>query len=241
VAIEHSKQGESKVNTVRFARVLAVLVSAFLATSALLAATNAEFEEAMSADGLQKIKVKGIDLAYALPGATLAGYNRVMIDPFTVQFHKDWNPDKTGSHFKLSTEERENIRTRVAKVVYEEFVKELQTKSSYQIVTEPGPDVLRVEGIIINLYVNAPDTMTPGRSRVYTVSAGEMTLLVQLHDSESGAVIARAYDRREARDAGGTMTLSSGVANESEGRYIASSWARILRNGLDKAHGIGQK
>lgn len=220
----------------RCLQVAALMAAAALATNAW-AGSKEQFDEAMSADGLQKIKVKGIDVAYALPGATLAGYNKVIVDPIDVAFHKDWNPEKTGSRFKLSTEERENIRTGVGKLVHEEFVKELQKNNSYQVVTEPGPDVLRVQAMIINLYVNAPDTMTSGRSRTYTVSAGEMTLVIQLHDSESGAVIARAVDRREANDTG-MMQLSNSVVNASEARFIASSWAKILKNSLDKAHGI---
>jgi hypothetical protein len=231
------------VNAVRYARVLVLLVLALLSTSTLstsaLAASKADLEEVMSADGLQKTKVKGIDLAYKLPGATLAGYNKVMIDPVTVQFHKDWDPERTGSRFKLSADERENIRTGVAKLVREEFIEELQKKSAYQVVTEAGPDVLRVQAIIINLYVNAPDTMSAGRSRTYTVSAGEMTLVMELYDSETGQVLARVIDRREATDTG-SMRLSSSVVNASEARMIASSWARILRSRLDAAHGIGK-
>ncbi|HZF14307.1 MAG TPA: DUF3313 family protein [Steroidobacteraceae bacterium] len=220
----------------RCLQVAAIAAAALLMANAW-AGSKEDFDEAMSADGLQKIKVKGIDVAYALPGATLAGYNKVIIDPIDVAFHKDWDPERTGSRFKLSAEERENIRTGVSKIVHEEFVKELQKNNSYQIVTEAGPDVLRVEAMIINLYVNAPDTMTAGRSRTYTVSAGEMTLVIQLHDSESGAVIARAVDRREGSDSG-MMELSNSVVNASEARSIASIWARILKKGLDNAHGI---
>ena len=227
------------MNTTRCLRVVALLATTFLIANAW-AARAADIDEVMSADGLQKIEVKGIDLAYALPGATLAGYDKVMIDPIDVSFHKEWDPKKTGSSLKLSAEDRENIRTGVAKIVYDEFIKELQDKSSYQVVNEAGPDVMRVEAMIINLYVNAPDPMTPGRSRTYTVSAGEMTLVIQLHDSESGAVIARAIDRREGRNSA-MMTLSSSVFNAAEARSIASSWARILRSALDKAHGIGKK
>jgi hypothetical protein len=35
--------------------------------------------------------------------------------------------------------------------------------------------------------------------------------------------------------------LTSSATNEDDARSIASGWARILRNGLDKAHGIGKK
>jgi hypothetical protein len=231
---------ELDMDIVRRAGLFAVL-AALLASAAALAATKADFDAAMSHDGLQKITVKGIGLAYARPGATLAGYNRVQIDPVQVAFRKDWNPTKTGSNFKLGTEERENIRTGVAKLVQEEFVKALEAKSAYKVVNEAGPDVLRVKVHVVNLYVNAPDTKSAGRSRTYIVSAGEMTMFAELCDSESGETLARIVDRREARSVAGIVTLSNSVENAGEARDIASSWARILRDGLDKAHGIGRK
>ena len=201
---------------------------------------RAALEEGMSHDGLQKIKVKGIDLAYARPGASLAGYNKLIIDPVEVAFRKDWDPTRTGSRAKLDAKERESIRSGVATIVQEEFAKEIGKGGTYQVVTEAGPDVLRLRASIADLYVNAPDTMSPGRSRTYTVSAGEMTLVAELVDSESGQVIARVVDRRESQGTG-MMTLTNSVVNRQEAGIIASSWARILRKRLDAAHGIGRK
>jgi len=227
------------MNHIRTTRSVTVLASTLLLTSAF-AASKADLDEAMSHDGLQKIKVKGIDLAYALPGATLAGYSKVLLDPIEVSFRKDWDPTRAGSRIKLDSAERENIKSGVAKIVYDEFVRELQAKGNYAVVQAPGPDVLRVKASITNLYVNAPDTMSAGRSRTYTVSAGEMTIAADLYDSETGQVLARVVDRREARDTG-MMTLTNSVVNASEARAIASSWARILHSRLDAAHGIGKK
>jgi len=230
-----------EMNTLRRVGSAAALALALASSTALAAtATLAGLEEAMSHDGLQKITVKGTDLAYARPGATLADYNRVQLDPIQVSFRKDWEPTRTGSRIKLSTEEREKIRTGVATVVQEEFVRELQSKSSYKVVNEAAPDVLRVKVHVVNLYVNAPDTPSAGRSRTYTVSAGEMTLYAELFDSETGEILARVIDRREARGSN-MMTLSDGVMNRAEAQEIASAWARILRTGLDNAHGIGKK
>lgn len=219
---------------------VATLALVALAAPAAFAQSKAELDEAMSHDGLQRIKVKGIDLAYSRPGASLAGYNAVMIDPIDVSFRKDWDPTKPGSRTKLSTAERDNIRRGVADIVREELVKELQGKSVYKVVTAPGPDVLRVRAAIANLYVNAPDTMSAGRTRTYAVSAGEMTLVAELLDSETGSIVSRVIDRREAQGTG-TMTLTNSVVNAAEARSIASSWARILRSRLDAAHGIGRK
>lgn len=216
------------------------LAAVLLFTGPVLAQGKAELEEAMSHDGLARIKVKGIDLAYARPGATLAGYDAVIIDPVEVAFRKDWDPTKPGSRQKLTTAERDSIRRGVADIVREEFGKALQKKSAYKVVTAAAPNVLRVRAGIANLYVNAPDTMSAGRTRTYTVSAGEMTLVAELLDSETGEIVARVVDRREAQGTG-MMTLTNSVVNAAEARSIAASWARILRDRLDAAHGIGRK
>lgn len=219
-----------------------LMLGSMLAFSSAFAASSKDLDELMSHDGLQKISVKGIDLVYALPGATLATYDSVMIDKrVEVAFRKDFDPKKTGSRMKLTTAELDEIRARVGQAVYEEFVKELTTKKgTYALSETAGPNVLVVRLSIANLYANAPDTMQPGRSRTYTVSAGEMTLFTELFDSETGAVLARVIDRREARDTGMLMMTDS-VTNSAEVRNMARTWARILRERMDAAHGIGKK
>jgi hypothetical protein len=203
------------------------------AASAQSASQRRDIAEALSVDGLKEIKVRGIDMAFARPGASLAGYTKVRIEPIGVSFHKNWNPTVPGSRFRLSTEQQENIRNGVGKLVYDTFVDELQ-KNGYDIVKTAGPDVLDVQAAVINLYVNAPDVPTAGRVRTYTVSAGEMTLVAALADSETGEVIARVFDRTEGRNVG-NFTLSSNVFNVAEARAAAASWARTLRMSLDNA------
>jgi len=227
------------MNTRRRAWIAGALGCALLMTRAF-AAPSADVHAAMSYDGLERISVKGIDLAYARPGASLAAYEKVIIEPIEVAFRKDWNPKKTGSELKLSSTDRENIRTGVAKIVRDEFVRAIEAKSGYKVVAEPGPDVLRVKAMILNLYVSAPQGRTAARTQTYTVSAGEMTLVAELHDSETGQVLARVVDRQAARSSS-HMTFTNSAANTDEARDIASAWARALRDGLDKAHDIGRK
>ncbi|MCE9661003.1 MAG: DUF3313 domain-containing protein [Burkholderiales bacterium] len=217
-------------------RTACLLATTLVLTGAL--ASTKDLEALMSKDGLQKISVKGVDLAYARPGATLAAYKRVKLDPVEVEFSKSWNPTRTGSSLKLSTDEREKIRSGVAKLVEEEFARELQANNKYPVVAEAAPDVLRVKARIVNLYVNAPDTGT-GRSRTFVSSAGEMTLVAELSDSTSGQVLARVADRREAKTS--RMQMTNSIVNESEARIIAAAWAKTLHKALDKAQGIGSR
>jgi len=215
----------------------ACLLALTVALTNAPAATKKEVDQALSQGGLHKIKVKDIDLAYARPGASLAAYKRIKIDPVEVEFRKAKDPARAGSAIKLSSEEREKIRSNVARAVQEEFAKELQKSSAYKVASDAGPDVLRVKPRILDLYVNAPD-VGPGRTRTLVSSAGEMTLVAELSDSASGQVLARVADQRDASK-GGRLYLVNGTVNEEEARKIAAGWAQILRKALDKAHGIG--
>jgi len=215
----------------------ACLLALTVAFTSSPAASNKELDQALSRDGLQKIEVEGLDLAFARPGASLAAYKRVQLEPVAVEFRKSKDPSRTGSAVKLSSEERERIRSNMARVVHEEFVKELEKSSTYQVASGPGADVLRVKPRVLDLYMNAPD-VGPARSRTLVSSAGEMTLVADLADSTSGQVLARVADQRDAGK-GGRMYLVNGKVNEEEARKIAAGWAQILRKALDKAHGIG--
>jgi len=218
----------------------ACLIAIALGVTGSFAATKDDVDEAMSRGGLQRISVKGLELAYARPGATLAAYKRVKLDPVEVEFDKAWDPEKTGSRIKLSSEEREKIRAGVAKVVEEEFAKAVQKGGTYQIASESAADVLRVKASILNLYVNAPSAGGAGRSRTYVSSAGKMTLIAELADGASGQVLARVADRREANASGARrMELADRMMNEDAARQVAAEWARILRKALDKARAIG--
>lgn len=219
------------MNTCR--RAMFVALALLGAVNVTVAADKAAIEEAMSADGLQKTKVKGIDLTYVRPGESLAGYDKVLVDPVSVAFRKDFAPQKTGSRMPLNATELQKIRDSVGKIVHDEFVKELG-KGKTGIATGPGAGTLEVRASITDLYVNAPDTMQPGRSTTYTMNAGEMTLVMELVDSQSGQVIARVYDRREAREIG-SFQVTNSVTNTAEAASAARSWARILRTRLEAA------
>ncbi len=213
------------------------------ATSALAAAdsSKATLEKVLSHDGLEKVKTRDADQVYARPGASLAAYSKVIMGPVDVAFAKNWDPKRPGSSFRISNEEREGIRSGVAKIVRDEFIKTLQAKDGYPVVEQAAPDTLLLKVSIIDLYVNAPDVASTGFSRTYVTSAGEMTLVLEAFDSETGQILSRVVDRQVSDTRGGRMSWSNRVMNAGEAELIASGWARKLRKSLDKAHGLGQK
>ena len=221
-------------------RLASLVLSLALAPLSVGVAASPDIKTQATSDGLVPIKVKGLDQAYAAPGASLAAYRKVIIDPVEVAFRKDWNPNRTGSSFPLDIKDREAIRTNFSKLVREEFSRELKAKSRFQVVDVPGPDVLRVKADIVDLYVNAPESRESTMTHTYVISTGEMTLVAGLFDSETGAIIARVLDREESRGMGGQLMLTNSIVNEIEARRTAAQWAKILRTRLESAQQIGK-
>jgi len=179
-------------------------------------------------DGLKLVKLKGLDAAYARPGADFTIYTKLIIDPIQVAFAKDWDKKSTVYKQKLSQKELDDIKTKLGKLAEETFAAEFSKKNGMQIVTEPGPEVLRFSSAIVDLWPRAVDTQEPGRNYTYTTSAGSATLYAELRDSETGQLIGRVVDAREARNSG-TMRWTNSVENTAEARAMVSDWARILR------------
>jgi hypothetical protein len=101
------------------------------------------------------------------------------------------------------------------------------------VVSEAAPDVMRVSTAVINLYLNAPDTMSAGRSRTYTANAGEATLVMEVRDSQTGALLARVVDRRETIN-NPTPQVANRVTNTSDFRLLFKDWAGITVKGIEQ-------
>jgi hypothetical protein len=187
-------------------------------------------------DGLVRVKSEQLDHVYALPGATLAGYNRVRLDPVEVAFDKNWKPNSSGtaSAGRLSNDDLEKIKSTLASEFRTVFAAELG-KSGFTLVDENGDDVLRVTAAIIDLYITAPDKRTAGRSRTYVASTGHMRLVAELRDSVTGQLLARAVDTVQGRQTG-RFEVASSVTNTAAARTALTKWANVLRTGLDDAN-----
>lgn len=184
-------------------------------------------------DGLELKKNKKVDILYVRPGATLTGYTKIMMDPVQVAFSKSWDPRDYGGTFGLKTSDVERIRNGVGELARDTFVKVLD-KGGYPEVKAADAGVLRLSVYILDLYVNAPDTMQPGRNRSYSAEAGHMTLGIELRDAVTGTLMARALDR--SRSTGGDrFTWASGVSNRAEAERILTVWANKLKDALDAA------
>lgn len=205
------------------------------AVTAVYAKKEQELPEVTS-DGLHRVPDSRLAVVYAEPGADLAPYNRVKLLAAYVAFKKNWARDqrtRSVQPLRINSKEMERIKNSLATEFHEVFKKAL-TDAGYELSEEVAEDVMIVRPAIINLDVNAPDTMSPGRSTTFASSAGEMTLYIELYDSLSGDIIAKALDRRMDRDAG-IYTWTSSVTNRAAAQRILKGWAGVLVDALNEA------
>jgi hypothetical protein len=186
-------------------------------------------------DNLVRVKSNRMNFVYLLPGADFRGYTKVMLDPTQISFEKNWQRDynrtQRSPSSQISDADVEQAIADGGKDATEIFAQGFAA-GGYTVVTQPGPDVLRVTTAITNLYVTAPDKMTAGRSRTYARSAGSATLVVEVADSVSGAIMGRAVDNRVVGD--NTVRVRSSVTNRSDFRAMAQRWAKRGVEGLDE-------
>jgi hypothetical protein len=212
-----------------------------LATAALLMCTGTALADQMpeSWDGMVEVKPKRMDAAYVLPGADFRPYTKVLLDPTQVAFRKDWMKSMNESRDlgrRVTDEDAAKIME-AARSNFDDIFHEAYGKAGYTVVTAPGSDVLRISTAVINLYVNAPDKTSPGVTRTFTANAGEATLVIEVRDGATDALLGRVLDRRETREAGG-MQVANSVTNLADFRMLFKQWATTSTKGLEelKAH-----
>jgi len=192
-------------------------------------------------DGLTRMEGTVLDSVWARTDIDVAGYNKVMLEGLGVEFRPVTGPysgrggttsaatlRNSQTEFPLDEESQQLL----IKEIREAFVEELGKSDTFELVDEPGPDVLKLRVGLYDVVSRVPPE-TIGRSRIFLDSVGEATLVLELRESQSNAILVRAIDRRAAERPGQAIEATR-VTNVAEVRRLGRRWAVILRDGLDK-------
>ena len=214
--------------------ILLIIVSLSMASFSVLSKDKWEFPE-YTVEGLKRVpNPESLTVVYAEPGANLSQYKRVYITEPLVAFKKNWQRDQNRTvGTSISTSDMDRGKQAVAELFMDVFTKELE-KGGYQLTQERAEDVLIVKPAILDLDINAPDSMNATMGRSYSRDGGAMTLYIELYDSETDDLLAKAMDKRVSRN-DDYMYIQSRPAVRQEVRRLMKPWAEALRKGLDRA------
>jgi hypothetical protein len=190
----------------------------------------------LSSEGLQLLEKDRSGEIYANPNVDWSVYTEIKLEEATVAFRRNWQRDQNRyDPFKVRADDMEKMKARLSELFGEVFTEELSKDNGYVMAPSSGVNVLTIQPAIVDLDINAPDTMnSAGRSKQFTESAGEMTLKLALYDSVTGELLASASDRRESPYRG-YLQWTTSVSNQADARRMLQHWAKALRERLDRA------
>jgi len=160
-------------------------------------------------------KNSAVESAQISTDADFSKYDRLLAEDMGIFF-----PQNAAS----SDEDTQRIR----QIFRTAFIAELQ---GYDIVQEPGPRTMAVQASLIDLR-NSSGAPLPGmRREVRDMAAtGSIVFLMEMKDSESGAILARAADSAI------TPTLAATAGTDTDWSSVQSAaekWAALFRQFLD--------
>ncbi|MBW1844721.1 MAG: DUF3313 family protein [Deltaproteobacteria bacterium] len=210
---------------------LRTILGAVLAAALCAACATESRVPDVTHDGLERIENARVALAWVKPDADFSQYTHVGLLDCMVSFRRNWRMNHSG----VRTRDMERIKRDLADEFRTVFTQELEN-GGFPVVEAPDDHVLLIRPAIIDLNVAAPDTNSAGRSDSFTASPGQMTLVIELFDSVSNEILARAIDRRTARNVGNIRWTTRGT-NRDAARRILRRWAGMLVAKLDEVHG----
>lgn len=205
-----------------------------VALTVLLAAPSVVAAKAPDTwDNLIKVNSKKLEAVYLLPNADFRPYTKVMLDPAQVAFQQNWRSNINDASVGLDNRITDADATKIADTArsgFESIFAKAYADAGYQVVTTPGPDVLRLVTGVLNLSIDAPDTGM-SMATTYTAEAGEATVVIEARDSLTNAVLGRAVDQRAAGDMPGMRTSAT---NREDFEDLFKTWAKSSVQGLNE-------
>jgi len=163
------------------------------------------------------VQSDNVESAYIAANADFSKYSQLLADDMGIFFPKDaYTPP-------------EDIQ-RIRQIFRSAFLNELK---GYDIVTTPGPSTMRVQASLIDLRNNVtPGTLSSLSREVRDIASnGELLFLMEMRDSDTDAVLARAADSARTP----TFATSSDTGTDwSSVEAAAQHWAALFRNFLDQ-------
>jgi hypothetical protein len=134
-----------------------------------------------------------------------------------------------GIFFPQTTLTSDEDTQRIRQIFRDAFLSELE---GYAIVDKSGPTTMTVEASLVDLRNSAGTQMPKMRSSIRDLATpGSILFLMEMRDSESDRVLARAADSAKS------PTISTAAGEETDWASIKSAaqhWAALFRTFLDE-------
>ncbi len=195
------------------------------------APTQGRADAALNYEGLADVKVSTLDHAQVRPDVVFSVYTGVMLDDVELAFR---TPDRSQRQFPLDDEQKARFHDMLSQA----YLSELAALNNLELVSEPGPDILTLSIRVQDITATAQTTSVAnvGRAAMALRAVGEVTLVIELFDSQSGEILARGVDTKAIE--GAAMAQDGGLVSRWEDvDKLCARWASTTRQRLESLIG----
>jgi hypothetical protein len=188
--------------------------------------------EELTDDGLVRVPSRAIAGVYRNPDADFTGYKRVMIEPLSIEYQRDWRRQ----HKEVEDADLKRIEAEARESFLEEFIGVLVDEGPYELAETREPDVLHVTPRIVDLDIPAPEVASRPGTRSYAPHPVRMQITGELRDAATDTLLLRVVlFEGEQRYPFDELRLANRTTNAFEMRTGFGRWAQIVREALDVA------
>ncbi len=227
---------------------IVTLLAAFFASAACTPANPVIESDGPTYDGMVPVRDSGMQEAWVKADINISSYRQILLLPVEVQFRAvrpvTGNLTLAGQdgNFPVSPKNQQ----RLAETVTTVFREELAQGRNLTLTNQPGTDVLLVRISLLDIVSKVPPEGA-GRTETYLDEFGAATLVLELQDSMSGEILARAVDRRVADPVDGingldtsSLSRANPVTTWSEVRRLSQRWATVVTRRIDQLYNRGR-
>ena len=181
--------------------------------------------------GLEQFEARNFDVAFLRPDVDFAAYKGVLLDAPELAFKM---PDRSQQEFALNEEQRNVFR----QLLTDTFAKEFVEPGKLFLAQQAGPDVLRLKVRVqdISATILQQGVGNAGRASIGLRAEGDVTLVLELRDSQSEKTLAIAADRRGVEGVA-VLQAKEAVTSWSEVNELCKRWAEAAKRGLNNLVG----
>lgn len=191
-------------------------------------------------DGLHRLKHWYFRNAYVRPGADLARYREVIIDPVSVAYKRPRSPARQASGrvergtYALSAMAMESLKQKL----HETLASEVRKSKVFAVTQQPAPDAIRIRAHIIDLVIYSPPySGRANASTLFLTVRGMFILILDIRDSKTGEPLLRVGGRAAIKyDGPRAFYPSNHVSTAAAVRRLFHRTATRLRASLEAVH-----
>ncbi len=190
-------------------------------------------------DGLYAVSGTDADQAWARPDVDMAQYSKIILQGIAIEYRPGGETQRnrfariSGDPYEVTHEQKEQFR----EIAEEEILDEFSESRRFTLVDAAGTDVLLVTVQLLDLVSYIPPDAP--LSEIYLSEVGEATLVLELRDSATEAVLARVVDRHTAERIDRNVEFTVRASNTAEAQRLFHAFARMLRQRLDEFGALG--